>query len=450
MMFKRTVSVVLLTVLSLAFLSVHADARTMRVKESQFEGSLTARQLVDQLDRRQIITQFGEVQNARHFPIINIKPTFEPSDLRLIQTTTNGGSISNNDQNLIELETGTNTGGTAEIETQKNGQYQADAIGLFGTAIWTDNPEDINGDQEATWGNYSDTDGFGFGVNDTGVFVFNRKNGNDTKVYQTDWNQDTLDSSLGDNPSGNTLDLTHGNIFRVEYHWYGSGDAVFWIDVSDDQENDRDLVPVHRMTFRNDPSLTNPNNPLGVDADNGGEGSTLVVEVGAMQFGVIAGERSITNREVNDFVEQHEITSNSSTWEPILAVRRKDTLNGNTNSLRAEILNASVTGYDAPVTFKVTASDTVSGATFESPTDWGSESAMEVSTNPNGFTADVGLPFIRDYVAVATGGPSTVSKASISRANVPVGQERIIVLWVRNTTDTNATVSAVLKWEEFW
>lgn len=59
-------------------------------------------------------------------------------------------------------------------------------------------------------------------------FVVERKNSpnnilNVTRVPQSNWNQDTLDPALGNNPSGVTLQRTTETLFLIERQWLGVG-----------------------------------------------------------------------------------------------------------------------------------------------------------------------------------------------------------------------------------
>ena len=160
-------------------------------------------------------SRFNELVVGERFSRFNLKPTWGLSNLR-DSTTLGSGSTIAESSGEFKLSTGTNTAGSALLETKERGQYQAGTMGEAGIAIRI--PTDPAGDAFAEWGYWDQTNGFGFGVDFTGIYVFYETGGTQTKTYQTDWNTDVLD---GTGSSGLTLDLADGNIFEIAFVWYG-------------------------------------------------------------------------------------------------------------------------------------------------------------------------------------------------------------------------------------
>ena len=76
----------------------------------------------------------------------------------------------------------------------------------------------------------------------------------DTWVAQTAWNIDKMD---GTGPSGQTLDVTKGNVYKIQYQWLGFGHIVFSIENS----SNGILQEVHRIRYANLNTVSTINNP---------------------------------------------------------------------------------------------------------------------------------------------------------------------------------------------
>ncbi len=87
-------------------------------------------------------------------------------------------------------------------------------------------------------------------------------------VAQTAWNLDTMDGSGDDNnPSGQLLDPTKGNVYEIQFQWLGFGAQTISLENSSTGR----LVPVHTIQYANlntTPSLRNPTLPLCVEVIN--------------------------------------------------------------------------------------------------------------------------------------------------------------------------------------
>ena len=118
---------------SLAFVFAVSAVQARPTMSYPDHSTLQPRQDVDGQDRRAKNTIFGERSTARSYPVINIKPTFEPSDLRVYTNAVSGGSVENNDDRLIELQSSGDSTSFATLETRKRGIYQADATALQGS-----------------------------------------------------------------------------------------------------------------------------------------------------------------------------------------------------------------------------------------------------------------------------------------------------------------------------
>ncbi len=96
----------------------------------------------------------------------------------------------------------------------------------------------------------------------------------DTWVAQTSWNIDKMD---GSGFSKQTLDVTKGNVYKIQYQWLGFGAIVFSLENSDTGM----LQEVHRITYANSntiPSINNPTLPFSYSVKNVANTSNLKVE----------------------------------------------------------------------------------------------------------------------------------------------------------------------------
>lgn len=80
------------------------------------------------------------------------------------------------------------------------------------------------------WGYYDDDNGLFFEHDGVGLFVVLRSNTTgsvvDTRIAQTDWNQDQLD---GSDDIGLNIDISNANIYWMDLQWLGAGRVRFGI-----------------------------------------------------------------------------------------------------------------------------------------------------------------------------------------------------------------------------
>lgn len=383
------------------------------------------------------LTGFDEIVTAYRTSVFNLKPTWGTSALRDDETTGTGSTIAETNGEL-KLSTGTNTAGSAKLRTKQRGQYQAGTIGEAGIGIrFTAAP---TGDAYADWGYCDDNNGFGFGYDATGIYVFRRSGGSDTKVYQSSWNADKLD---GTGPSGLTLDLTDGNIFQIEFAWYGYGEIKYIVNINNQTTNKQQHILVHSTTVDGSASIIDPNQPLSAFVTNGGTSTTnLDLYVGGRQFSYIDGGSTPRRRTTPVLLEAKSITT--TTYEPVLAVRRKATFNGRTNSVAASWLTIEVTS-DQKVYWYISYGDTLDGSWGAIGQTTAAETALEANTTATSGGSTQYHAISRGVVAAAAARSVVVERGD----DIEMGGTDAITLWVKKSS-TNATVDAVLTFEEQW
>lgn len=86
----------------------------------------------------------------------------------------------------------------------------------------------------------------------------------DAWTPQTAWNRDKMD---GAGPSGQTLDHTKGNVYKIQYQWLGFGSIVFSVEISGTGM----FQIVHVIEYANlntSPSINNPTLPISFISKN--------------------------------------------------------------------------------------------------------------------------------------------------------------------------------------
>ena len=122
---------------------------------------------------------------------------------------------------------------------------------------------------------FTDTDTTGVVATNTTILTGVAANETDF-VAQTAWNIDTMDGSGDDNnPSGQLLDPTKGNVYEIQFQWLGFGALTFSLENSSTGR----LVPVHTIQYANlniTPSLRNPTLPLCTEVINTSNATDII------------------------------------------------------------------------------------------------------------------------------------------------------------------------------
>ena len=130
---------------------------------------------------------------------------------------------------------------------------------------------------------------------------------NDTWIYQSDWNLDTLD---GTGPSGMILDPGSLNVYQIDFRWLGVGIIRYSIE---DQATGN-MIPFHveHYTNLNDrPHISNPSMRAGYAVVNLGNTTDVSVKGGSM-MGAIQGKiiRNVSPR--SSFNDINNLTSGNT------------------------------------------------------------------------------------------------------------------------------------------
>lgn len=397
---------------------------------------------------------FREVLVGARDNIINIRPTWGVTDLRDFCTvdgvTYRAASLPANSINEtggeIRIQSGTAANNLRTIRTLERGQYQSGAEAEIGVGIRI--PQMPTGNQFMEWGYFDTNNGFGYGVDSVGNYVFSFVSGLQTKTYQSQWNMDKLN---GIGPSGLTLDYSQGVICTIIFVWYGYGTIRFFLDIFNPVTLIKEQIEIHRSNTSGTVSITDPNQPISIRIGNGNSTNTnRSIYVGGRQYSIVGSVTDRQRRVVTENLAGYSISAISGTWVPLIVMRRKATFgpSGRENSVRT-LLKGIDYETDNNAEFRVTVRGTTSGGTFSTPTDMlETETACETKIQTGTTITETSLG-VRVLFASTTPGRGTLVRSDVDEETA-IGSTFEVVLSARRLTSNSTTVNALLRWEEEW
>lgn len=262
-------------------------------------------------------TAFNEQIIAGKTVLIELKSAVnDVSALRNITTVTGSASVAL-DNSEYRLRTTALANDSAKLDSAEYGRYVPGYQAECGIGVRLPDLSKYTGEVDTKWGYFSDTDGFFFGRDATGFYVGIRRAGSDTKVYQDSFNSDKVD---GTGESEYTIDLTTGNIFEIDYVWYGYGPIRFYIVAKDeDFILGSKKILLHTILTTGQTSVEQPNLPIRVFTDNGATATAHDVFVGGRQYSIYGAYDPIY-RITGDFRLSAGLTT---TFQPLISFRRK-------------------------------------------------------------------------------------------------------------------------------
>lgn len=315
---------------------------------------------------------------------------------RIEGTTTEGSATYNGDTYVVS--TDASTTGRSFLETAGIGRYRSGTIAIAGLYVETDGPPV----GFAEWGYLRETDTnalkFRYESDGTLSFVITRA-GVDTVIPQSLWarsgeqevtdaNGDPvgivqgIDGMDGDGPSGVNLNPDNGYVYRVDFAWYGGG-AIAPHIVEVGPRGRQRAWPTFVYMPRGQTSISQPNQPVSCVLNNDGTATADSIKVAGRQFST-AGNFKDEVRETTHLLEDIDITTS---WEPWLFIRRKDTIDG---SVTAEGISLDLGpvewGLDRAIAFEARVGVIPSGSPdWQTPSRTDpNETALEVAETMDG------------------------------------------------------------------
>lgn len=396
-------------------------------------------------------TQFNEAVVSTRNSSFAIKPTWGISFLRESLSFSGTGAGGTEEGGEIKLSTGPDVNSYVSTTTLERGVYVAGASGQVGLGVRL--PVAPVSTQYAEWGYTDGENGFGYGVDSSGMYIFYKHSlSGSTKVYQDSWNVDKMSGNT-EGSSGYQLDLARGNIFQVDFVWYGYGTISYTINIFDSANNIRKKVEVHRLNVHSSVSVVDPNQPITVSVHNGSGATTnLDVFIGGRQFSIIGGSHENEKRKISEVVNNFSLTSATGVWQSVMSIKKKENfgISNRENSINTLIKNVQVI-TNQNIEFALC----FSGATTGTPSGWStpsywvsSETSVETKVSSGSMTHSLfGYPFMRGIVSTAS--KNFINEASKS-LKVFLHKDIEVVLFMRNLTASSAVISAILEWEEEW
>ena len=381
-------------------------------------------------------SQFDEQVTVSKSQIINLKSIYGISALRDV-VDTEGSATVTNESGEYKLTTTANGADKAILESAEQGRYYSGQDALAGVGVRLSSIP--TGSQSARWGYYDDNNGFGFGRDADGLFVFDRTGATETKVYQQDWNNDKAD---GTGPDGVNLNMMDGLIYEINFTWYGYGTIAFNLVYFDNVKKRQGTIIVHRIRKTGSVSIEDPNLPLRAEIDNGGSATAFdSLYIGGRQFttfGVPANPRRITSER------RTGVTGIGTTFVPLVSFRRKEVF----ESVSVKINGIDViTDFDAIV--EVRFNPTLTGASFGNVTNTTpNETAIESDTSA---TAITGGELVYSFIVSATGaGAQARGSATVPLIEQDFVRMQPVSVAIRRITGEDGTASCVFRIAEEW
>jgi hypothetical protein len=397
-------------------------------------------------------SQFDDLQVSQREDVLDLSAINPLSELREEWQNTTSDPTEHN------LSTTSGVDERAYLKTNERGQYTSGYESQMGFGVRI--PSTPSKDEVMRWGYYltdandEPLDGWYFGADDQGIFVCEVRAGSKTKVYQENWSNDQANGtgSAETNPSGMNLSLSKGNIFHVEFIYYGYGPVKMEVIT------DRGKVELHRFTHDGQTSVTNTNLPIRADIDNGSTSAdALDLYVGGRQFSTI-GKLSTSERKAGHY--RDSLAVDDTKWYPVMSIKLKDgTDNIGSGDDYSHIIGALESfSSDTDATayrWQVRRGTSPDSPTWENPSshsDKPDETAMKVDTASTSITDGSGN-LTGVFVDGGTLTSGAKNKVDIEEENPSsdITNGSVVTFVVRAVPGTSGNISEIFgRWTEEW
>jgi hypothetical protein len=411
-------------------------------------------------DLSQYATHFNELSTEDHDLIVDLNAINPLSTLR--EDWQNATS----QKSEHKISTAANTDDHAYIHTEERGQYTAGFMCQAGLGVRV--PATPTGDSEMRWG-YFETDsndnpynGFYFGADKDGIFVARASSGSIEKVYQDSWNRDKLTSDAQLNPSGRTLDISDGLVFRIDFTYYGYGPIEMKILMDDDDSDNfgsSDLVTAHTFHVKGQTSTDNTNLPLKVQIDSGGTSNdALDLYLGGRQFSIV-GKQSSNNRLSGHY--RDELTGVDDTqWYAAISFKIKDGSSNLGSGIDFTHVLGVVQKFSADADSNAYRWQIRKGTSPSNPS-WGTPSTHVDTPDETAFKVDTNSADIQDGNGDLTGvfidggtideGDKNVAELDETKVEGQITNGQVLTLIFQAVPGSSGTISEIfLKMAEKW
>jgi len=313
------------------------------------------------LDRFQAVSVFSDLWVSERKDDFAVQFQYNiPSD-EVVVTTDATGTVTQDDSMAI-VQTGTGQFATAGVRSRKPLRYLPghECYGLF-TAIFTVTGEPgsqvgIDGTEQLC-GMFDSMEGYYIGFQGEEFFVARRKDGQEFRTLQSEFNQDNL---TGEGGSLSCPDFTKLNVFRIRFGWLGA--AIISFEIMRPQG---DWLEFHRLLTPGaleGTTIGNPVLPMRFFADNGDTEQNITMKTGSWNGGRIGGDANRANR-YQSFGNQKLVDPNVLT--SIFQLRSAEEFHGRPNRVLVKLLFISAaTNANNLATIRILKDSTVTGENF--------------------------------------------------------------------------------------
>lgn len=391
---------------------------------------------------------FGDIRVSEKKTLLDVKSTFGISLLRDMVEEKNGGTVTNPpggaeyELSVIEKD------GYAKLRTIQRGEYMSghSAEAGMGVRLATSN---FKQGQKARWGYFDGENGFFYEFDSDGLWTNVLRGGNIVmRTNMDNFNTDKLD---GSGPSGFVYDPTKGNIYQINYTWYGYGSINFVVVNSDDQGGFQRANVVHTYTPFYSTSVRNPNLPLLIDLDNGDNGGEeQKLYVAGRQYSIYGDPTFRYLRRITSMYRLGLGISKNNGFVPIMSFRRKPGYLG--NPIRVSSFDCAT---DARILLQFRVGADVTDANFgDVPDTIQEETAVEVDTSATSMSGGIVI-FTEINLATQSGGPGNSGGGSSAAANTTeftyvLEEQNMITIAAYSYDSSSATIDFLLRVSEGW
>lgn len=272
---------------------------------------------------------FGEVMVAEQTPEIQLIYSHGLNSEMLITTVTGSGTSSVS-SSLLNVATSTTTG-TSLIKSKQTIEYTA---GVGVQALFTAIFQTGTGNTKQHIGLANIQDGFLVGYENEVFGIVYRKNSINTFIPQSTFSHDKLD---GTGSSTMNIDVTKGNLFKIEFQYLGFGDIFFYIK----NQIDNSLILFHKISYANQnitPSVLIPYYKLWAYVENTSNPSVAVVLKTASFSASHQGKRITKGRITNIRNVKIGVTTETN----LFTIKNRSTINGVNNFIPVELKQLSL------------------------------------------------------------------------------------------------------------
>lgn len=372
---------------------------------------------------------FGLLKIQQETPDIQIAFPYGISDLSCTSTLVGSGTVTSANS-LARISSGAAINSSARLVSNRFFKY---AAGQGGNVMFTalfDAPATGN---RRIIGIGTTNNGFFFGYNTDASFgILRRSNGVDTWIPRTSWSIDKMD---GTGPSGQTLNPTLGNVYRINFQWLGFGAVNFFIE----EATTGRFILVHRITYANlnsAPTVLDPSFPMYIESANTTNTTNLSVQT-ACFAAMLEGKRSVLS---NPFSEDNtKAISSNTVITSIITIRNKSTFNGFTHFVPVYLnsVNVCSTGQRTAIIY-IIRGGTLGGTPVWTDIDT-TNSVIEFDTAGTTITGGI------QYLAIPSSGAQSID---LSNFNIYLEPGQTISVGCRLVTTGTNDVTASLTWVE--